>query len=124
MQDLIAARVEKIGRRDRLTVDWQQLEDPSALTATVDPMRLPAAADAPQPKGHGHAGGASRRWTVRAAIGVVAVPAVAHLVLGGSVLAASQWLGWGVGAVVVAVVLVKLIGMGGFIVHHRRRCTP
>ncbi|MGC5041326.1 hypothetical protein ACLQ2C_38030 [Streptomyces sp. DT73] len=46
-----------------------------------------------------------------------------HLVLGDSLLAASQWLGWGAGAVVVAVVLVQVIGTGGFVPHHRRRRT-
>ena len=117
MRDLIAARVEKIGRRDHLTVTWQQPEMPSTLPDTGDQ------ADAKPPNGHGHTGGMTRRWTVRAVVGAVALLAVAHLVLGGSVLAASQWLGWGAGAVVVAVVLVKVIGMGGFVVHRRRRRT-
>ncbi|EGX61061.1 MULTISPECIES: DUF2218 domain-containing protein [Streptomyces] len=116
MRDLIAARVEKIGRRDNLTVAWRQPEVSGALPGTGDQ------ADAPHAKEHhGHAGGMTRRWTVRAVVGVVALMGVAHLVLGGSVLAASQWLGWGAGAVVVAVVLVKVIGMGGFVAHHRRR---
>lgn len=117
MRDLIAARVEKIGRRDHLTVAWQQLEAPSDPPGTGDQ------ANAPHPKEHGDAGGMARRWTVRTVVGVVALMVVAHLVLGGSVLAASQWLGWGAGAVVVAVVLVKVIGMGGFVAHHRRRRT-
>ncbi|MDX3308148.1 DUF2218 domain-containing protein [Streptomyces sp. ME08-AFT2] len=118
MRDLIAARVEKIGRRDHLTVTWRQPpEAPSALPGTGDQE------DAPHPKEHGHGSGTTRRWTVRAVIGAVALLAVAHLVLGGSVLAASQWLGWGAGAVVVVVVLVKVIGMGGFVAHHRRRRT-
>lgn len=100
LRDLIAARVEKIGRRDHLTVAWRQPpEAPSALPGTGDQ------ANAPHSKEHGHASGTTRRWTVRAVIGAVAVLAVAHLVLGGSVLAASQWLGWGAGAVVLAVVL-------------------
>lgn len=116
MRDLIAARVEKIGRRDHLTVAWRQPpEAPSTLPGAGDQ------ADAPHSKEHGLASGTTRRWTVRAVVGAVALLAVAHLVLGGSVLAASQWLGWGAGAVVVAVVLVKVIGMGGFVAHHRRR---
>ncbi|NGO09020.1 DUF2218 domain-containing protein [Streptomyces sp. HC44] len=123
MRDLIGARVEKVGRRDHLTVAWRQPpEPPGALPGAGDQ------ADTPRPKGHGNkghvnAGGTSRRWTVRAVIGAVALLAVAHLVLGGSVLAASQWLGWGAGAVVAAVVLVKVVGMGGFVAHHRRRRT-
>ncbi|MGW4108252.1 DUF2218 domain-containing protein [Streptomyces sp. NPDC004976] len=118
MRDLIAGRVEKIGRRDHLTVAWRQPpESPSSLLGAGDQ------ADAPHPKEHGHASGTTSRWTVRAVIGVVALLTVAHLVLGGSVLAASQWLGWGAGAVVVVVVLVKVIGMGGFVAHHRRRRT-
>ena len=117
MRDLIAARVEEIARRDHLAVAWRQPEELSALPGTGDQ------ADAPHPKEHRHASGTTRRWTVRAGIGVVALLAVAHLVLGGSVLAASQWLGWGAGAVVAAVVLVKVIGMGGFVSHRSRRRT-
>ncbi|MCG0062167.1 MULTISPECIES: DUF2218 domain-containing protein [Streptomyces] len=115
MRDLIAARVEKIGRRNHLTVAWQQIEAPSTLPGVGDQ------ADAPHQKELSHAGGMTRRWTVRAVVGAVALLVVAHLVLGGSVLAASQWLGWGAGAVVVAVVVAKVIGMGGFVAHHRRR---
>ena len=117
MRDLIAARVEKIGRRDHLAVAWRQPEEPSAIPGTGDQ------ADSPHPKEHRHASGTTRRWTVRAVVGAVVPLAVAHLVLGGSVLAASQWLGWGAGAVVVAVVLVKVLGMGGVVAHHRRRRT-
>ena len=111
MQDLIAARVEKIGRRDHLAVTWQQSEAPG----TGDQ------APAPHPTEHGHPGALTNRWTVRAVAGVVALMAVVHLVLGGSLLAASKWLGWGAGAVVLALVLVKVIGMGGFVAHRRRK---
>ncbi|ALV33080.1 DUF2218 domain-containing protein [Streptomyces sp. CdTB01] len=111
MQDLIAARVEKIGRRDHLSVTWQQSEAPG----TDDQAHVP------HPTEHGHPGGMTSRWTVRAVAGVVALMAVAHLVLGGSLLAASKWLGWGAGAVVLALVLVKVVGMGGFVAHRRRK---
>lgn len=115
MRDLIAARVETVGRRDNLTAVWEQPEPPGALPGTSDQT------DDSHPKGHGHVGTLTRRWTVRAVVGAVALMAVAHLVLGGSVLAASQWLGWSAGAIVVAVVIVKVIVMGGFVAHRGKR---
>jgi hypothetical protein len=115
MRELITSRVEKIGRRDHLTVAWQQREAPAALPGTDEQT------GAPHPKLHGHAGGTTNRWTLRAVVGVVALMAVAHLVLGGSVLAAWKWLGWGAGAVVAAVLLAKVIAMAGFVAHRRRR---
>ncbi|WP_328478491.1 DUF2218 domain-containing protein [Streptomyces sp. NBC_00377] len=115
MRDLIADRIETIGRRDQLAVAWQQPAapgDPSG--AAVQPHR-------PHLMAHGHAGSATRRWGVKALVGAGALLVVAHLALGGSVLAASRWWGWGAGAVVVAVVLVKVVGMGGLLAHRRRR---
>lgn len=115
MRDLITGRIEKIGRRDHLTVAWQQSAAPSESPGTgVRPPR-------PHLMAHGHSGGTPRRWGVKAVVGAAVLLVVAHLVLGGSVLAASRWWGWGAGAVVVAVVMVKIIGMGGFLAHRRRR---
>lgn len=115
MRDLIVGRIEKIGRRDHLTVAWQQPAAPSESPgAGVRPPR-------PHLMAHGHSDSVTRRWGAKAVVGAVALLVVAHLVLGGSVLAASRWWGWGAGAAVVAAVLVKVIGMGGFLAHRRRR---
>ncbi|MEU6141126.1 DUF2218 domain-containing protein [Streptomyces sp. NPDC047081] len=118
MRDLITARVEKIGRRDRLTVAWQPTESPGTIPDTS------GRADASHPKRRGHFGGATRRWTLGTVLGVVVLMVAAHLVLGGSLLAATRWWGWGAGAVVVAIILAKVIGMVGYVAHRRRRRTP
>ncbi|MGP4048207.1 DUF2218 domain-containing protein [Streptomyces sp. 2A115] len=118
MRSLVAARVEKIGRRDDLTVVWQRTEAPSAHSGTDDRTDGP---HPPVPEESGHAGAGTRRRTLKAVGAVAALIVAAHLVLGGSVLAASQWLGWGTGAIGLAVVLVKVIGVGGFAARHRHR---
>ncbi|OLZ74353.1 hypothetical protein AV521_01350 [Streptomyces sp. IMTB 2501] len=105
----IAGRVEKIGRRDRLTVTWRPLEAsdaPSGETAYI--TDVPAAGVA---KGRGIG-----KVMGLAAVGVVVV--ALHLGLGGAVLAASSWTGWGVNAIV-AIVLLKLLFMGGHVVLGR-----
>lgn len=113
IQDLVAARLEKIGRRDRLAVNWQRLE------ATGLQPGEPEQLEAPQPQDVSpHTRGAKRHRSLGVVGGVVALLVVAHLVLGGSVLAASRWLGWGVGAVVLVVVLAKVIGIGALAARH------
>jgi hypothetical protein len=118
MQDLIAARLEKIGRRDHLTVAWQRPEASRTHHGADDRTDVP-----PSPQEPGRTGRAARPWTLKAVVGVAALMVAAHLVLGGSALAASRWLGWGVGAIGLVLVLVKVIGMGGFALRHRLRRT-
>ncbi|WP_369245002.1 DUF2218 domain-containing protein [Streptomyces sp. R41] len=113
IQELLALRLEKIGRRDHLTVTWQRLE------ATGLQPGEPAPAEIPQPKNElQHTTGARRRWPMGVVGGVVALLILAHLVLGGSVLAVSRWLGWGAGAVVLVIVLAKVIGIGALAARH------
>ncbi|WP_189844462.1 DUF2218 domain-containing protein [Streptomyces umbrinus] len=116
MQDLIAGRLEKIGRRDHLAADWQRIEGSPA-----DPDAGGRTEGLPSQQKPGHTGSTSRRWTLKAVVGAVGLMVLAHLVLGGSVLAASRWLGWGAGALALAVVIVKAIGMGGLALRHRQR---
>lgn len=116
IQDLVAGRLEKIGRRDHLTVTWQRSEAPG-IQPEADQT------DAPHPEEElPHAGSTTRRWSLHAIGGVAALAVGAHLVLGGSVLAASRWLGWGAGAIALAVILVKVIGVGSLAAlrGHRR----
>ncbi|MEU6251244.1 DUF2218 domain-containing protein [Streptomyces sp. NPDC047043] len=113
IQQLVAGRIEKIGRRDRLTVTWHRLE------ATGLWQNEPAPPEGSQPREEmQHPSGARPRRSFGVIGGVVALIIVAHLVLGGSVLAASRWLGWGAGALVVAVVLAKVIGIGTLAARH------
>lgn len=96
IQDLLAARVEKIGRRDGLTVAWKRLENDPALTEKPS-----------------HANNITRRrsrtrgWVF---VGIVAVLIAVHLGLGGAALAASRWTVWTVIGLV-ALFLVKAIGL-------------
>lgn len=95
IQDLLAARVEKIGRRDRLTVVWQRPDTP-----------------APTEKS-GNTNNITRRWSSTRAwvlVGIVAVLIAVHLGLGGAALAASRWTDWTVIGLV-ALFLVKAIGL-------------
>jgi len=107
IQALLAARLEKIGGRDHLTVDWQP---PQA--STVEQPGQPDTADDPRPdpveeavvarRGHR----ATMVLTSLGALGVVLALAV-HVGLGGAALVASRWLGWtAVGLVIVPVLAV------------------
>ena len=113
IQELVAGRMEKIGTRDRLTVTWQRLG-----TTDLQPDEPDSVAGSQPREEQQHPTGAQRRWSFGVVGGVVALIIVAHLVLGGSVLAASRWLGWGAGAVVLVVVLAKVIGIGTLATRH------
>lgn len=112
MRDLIAKRLETIGRRDRLTVAWQgpDADDPrpAGQTSTADSTATR----------RGHLAGG---WSLKAVSVVVVLFVAAHLVIGGSMLAASRWLGWGAGAIAVAFVVVKVVGLGGLAAPHGHR---
>ncbi|MEU2334686.1 DUF2218 domain-containing protein [Streptomyces sp. NPDC013172] len=119
LQNGIAGRIEKIGRRDGLAVTWRPLRAPEdAPSEAAGTAHVPGA-------------GAGKRRGLGKAIGLgaaVVVVVALHLGLGGAVLAASPWTSWGVNAVLV-IVLVKLVFMGGHVVLgragvravHRRR---
>ncbi|HET6635677.1 MAG TPA: DUF2218 domain-containing protein [Streptomyces sp.] len=101
LRDGLTTRLEKIGRRDSLTVDWQG-SDPQAMsreTTTRTPSR----------RGRGQVIG-----LVAVGILVVAV----HLGLGGALLESSQWAGWAAD-LVLAVVVLKLLVIAGHVVLGR-----
>ncbi|WP_405652259.1 DUF2218 domain-containing protein [Streptomyces sp. NBC_00019] len=112
MQGLIAARLEKIGRRDHLSVSWRRSEVSGFHPGEADETDGSHPQQAPR---------RARRWSLKAVGGIVALFVVGHLALGGSVLAVARWWGWGAGAIILLVVVVKLIGLGGLAARHGHR---
>ncbi|MFE2581445.1 DUF2218 domain-containing protein [Streptomyces sp. NPDC059378] len=111
LQEAIAARIEKIGRRDALQVTWQRAVPDTPSQAECDEHR----------DTDGRGVGRSRRAITLGALGLVAGGAVvvaAHLGIGGAVLADAKWTGWAAGAVL-ALVLVKLLLLGGHLLLGR-----
>lgn len=133
LQNGIAGRIEKIGRRDGLAVTWTR---PQVTQASDDPPGQEGTA------GPGAASGtrARRRRGIGQMIGLggagILVLAV-HLGLFGTTLAGSAWVGWGINAVIGLVVLKVLfvaahVALGrfgirrgkAFMAHRRRRLAP
>ncbi|MET7930498.1 DUF2218 domain-containing protein [Streptomyces sp. NPDC005349] len=122
LQDAIAARIEKIGRRDGLQAQWQR----------AVPDTLPQA----EHDTHGNPGGRgvsrSRRATTLGLVAGGAVIVALHLGIGGAALADATWTGWAANAAL-ALVLVKLLFLGshlllghtalrrGIVFRHRRK---
>jgi hypothetical protein len=104
LQNGLAGRIEKIGRRDQLTVTWSQPESPDIL-----PGRTEAAA-------------AGRHWRTlsrtKAALWAAGAVVVAVHLFGGAGLAAVAWLKWGADAVLVLIAL-KLVVVGAHLVAGR-----
>jgi hypothetical protein len=119
LQDGIAGRLERIGRRDGLAVTWQR-----AQASTGSPGE-PAPGAPPAP----HTGAGKRRQlgrlgTAALVIGGALVVAV-HLGLGGGALATSAWTGWATN-IILALILLKLlvvaghVVLGGFVIRRDR----
>jgi hypothetical protein len=123
IQDLVAGRLEMIGRRDRLTVTWQRPDAPTLRPGDTIQAGDPGSTEQPR-----HAENTTRGWRLTGGrsslttLGVIGALAIAaHLGLGGAVLAASRWTyGVAIGLVAV-VVLVKVIGLGLLTTRHRHR---
>jgi hypothetical protein len=94
LQDGIAARLQKIGRRDGLTTSWQELD--SQAEAPADSL-----------------GGRRRPLAVVGLAAAVALIATVHLGLGGAALASTAWT-----ALIGNVLVVALLGALVFIVAH------
>jgi hypothetical protein len=93
IQDLLTQRIDKIGRRDHLTVTWQR----TGTSAPSDP------ADVAAERRHGGKPGTA--WVL---VAVVALFIAVHLGLGGAALAASSWTIWtGIG--LAAILLLKIV---------------
>jgi hypothetical protein len=109
LQEGVAHRLETIGRRDNLKVNWQRPEAPEAEPGQATGMAL-------SPEG----GAVKRRGRVMT-IGLISVGVLIvalHLGLGGAVLATPPWMGWAANALL-AVVLVKVLIIAGHVVPAR-----
>ncbi|MFC7260048.1 DUF2218 domain-containing protein [Streptomyces lutosisoli] len=114
LQDLVAGHVERFGRREELTVAWEEAE------AAMEPADDNAVGAAPATRGEVVRRRRRARTAALVAVGVLAV--AVHLGLGRVLLANWRWTGWTVG-VVLAVVLVKvtvLTGLGRFALRRDR----
>lgn len=114
LQDLVAGHVARFGRREELTVTW---EEPETATEPADDNAVGAA---PATRGEVVRRRRRARTAAFVAVGVLAV--AVHLGLGGVLLANWRWTGWAVG-VVLAVVLLKvtvLTGLGRFVLRRDR----
>jgi hypothetical protein len=104
IQDLLGGRLEKIGRRDHLTVTWKRPDAPAIPpgdTNVADNLTEEPQHTRKNRNRQSFAG----RWLLIAA---VALLVALHLGLGGAALAASRWTDWtAIG--LVAVFLVKVV---------------
>lgn len=108
IQGLLAGHLNRFGRRDDLTVNWQRPIAPAG-----QPGDAISAAPAPTARA---VAGRKRRRTIGLAVAGALVIAV-HLRLGGAALAASRWTGW-TADIVLAVVVVKVIGVTVIALHR------
>jgi hypothetical protein len=110
IQDGIAARLERIGRRDQLTVNWQQ-----SAPSTAAPGQVTSA-----PAARTGAGAAFRgRLGTIGLTAAVALAVAVHLGLGGALLAHARWTSW-VTNVIVALVVVKALFIGRFALRRSK----
>lgn len=99
LQSGITARLEKIARRDGLTVTWQRCPTSPGPPGEADGPASAAGTRTAKRPGRGRTVGLM-------AVGAVVV--VVHLGLGGAALASSTWAGWAVNAVL-AIIVLKVV---------------
>jgi hypothetical protein len=110
IQNGIAGRLQTIGGRDGLKVDWQETE-----AHTPPPGGTTDTAPAPQREAVTH-----RRLLERIGLAAVGALAVAvHLGLGGALLAQARWAG-GAADLVVVLVVVKVLVAGRFAIRRSK----
>jgi hypothetical protein len=102
IQDLLSARLEQIGRRDRLTVTWQAVQMPTDHAARTPPG---------QPHRIRRHRSQAARWSL---VAVIALLVTVHIGFGGAAFTASAW----TAVALVAVLGLKVIGLRLFL---RRR---
>ncbi|HKN97109.1 MAG TPA: DUF2218 domain-containing protein [Pseudonocardiaceae bacterium] len=98
LQQGIARRLDTIGRRDQLTVHWQQ------STTVDDPPREDAHIDTAVSTDTGR----RRTGGLLAIVAIAALAILLHIGILGATLAASAWASWGTN-IVLAIIAVKII---------------
>jgi hypothetical protein len=116
LQDGIATRLERIGRRDQLAVTWKRSQ--ASTASSGDPSGDPSGEQPPSappspPTGAGKSRRRGRLATIALVIGGALV-AVVHLGQGGGVVA-SAWTGWATN-IVLALTFLKLLSIAGHVV--------
>lgn len=109
IQDGLTDRLEKIGRRDGVQVDWQPSDTPAAPSAPTDTPAAPAQQRPPRRRARGQV-------LTLAAVGVLVI--ALHLGLGGALLESAPWAGWAADLVLAAVAL-KLLAIAAHILLGR-----
>jgi len=99
LQDSLARRLEAIGRRDQLTVHWQEPDSAPGDATTAAQRR-------------------HRPGRTVLLVGVAALAVAVHLGLLGGVLASSTWASWGAD-IVLAIILLKVITVAAHLVVGR-----
>ncbi|MEN4473853.1 DUF2218 domain-containing protein [Mycolicibacterium cosmeticum] len=112
LQDGVAVRLHKIGRRDQLATTWQRLEThPGPPDDTVQDAGLPT-----------NPGNRKRRWPRRLAVlGLVtggALIVAVHLGIGGAAVIALPWTGW-VGGSVIGIIVAALVFIASHVILGR-----
>src|SRR5882757_943405 len=93
LQNLVADRLESFGRRDHLTVIWQQPTASASEHGETHSADEPRAAGPEQADVAGRGHRATIILTGAGALGI-ALAVAAHMGLGAAALGASRWLGW------------------------------
>ena len=112
LQDGMAARLHKIGRRDQLATTWQRLDIPPAPPRdTAQHVGMPASPGSPKRRWH-------RRLTVLGVVAGGALIVAVHLGIGGAAVAALPWTGW-VGGSLLVIVLAALVFIASHVILGR-----
>ncbi|MDQ3901527.1 MAG: DUF2218 domain-containing protein [Actinomycetota bacterium] len=106
LQGVVTSNLERFGRRDRLTVSWQQPIATAARPGDIDPAQQPRPRQAAQRAARGRC-----TTVVLASAGVLGMALVVavHLGLSAAMVAASRWVGW----TAVSLVVVPVVAVGG-----------
>jgi hypothetical protein len=109
LQDGIAERIEKIGRRDGLQTHWRRVG-----TGTPPQAQHDAEGETPENAG----GSRGPRGTTLGVVAGGALIVAVHLGIGGAASAGAKWTGWAADTVML-LILVKLLFMGGHLLLGR-----
>lgn len=116
LQDGVAHRLETIGRREHLTVDWRH---PATGPELPSRDRVRAVAEAPAAAGTDPVRAARRLAQPLVLTAAAVLALVAHAGLLGGALAASPWMTWG-STIILAILAVKIVAVAVHLILRRR----